>query len=638
MIRRLPSTLIVAVALLYSTQAFAQVARVTTAQRSTEKSAGDGAWQQAGVGANLSASDRFRTGKRSKADLKFRDGSLVRLGQLSYLEMRGAKQMNLVRGQLLFVALKPGRVLAGAAAAAIKGSVALIQYRNYKNSEGEESKVAEFYLYSGAMDIITALGTISLAPGQMVTVFPDGTYKVGVAPPLEYFGGEKNPVILEKPGKFVFVGSPEHQDWRDDPERIEREHNISTIFNPGGLGDMQGDAFPQPEPDKEPILEGEGFAAAARTLSKGSFSLSDGSNTLGRGNPSASALWSGALRGAVALPLEEPLRLAAAEPESRSALQTLEIIEDPALLAESGEFDLDASAAYAHLEEAERNLGRQIGGDIALLGAAANGGAYAYGARLHGYAAYDNWLLDAAYTPLRVHARFGDGSEKSTRDFSAITDLSLNYLHRLGDIQVGRQRFLSGPTQATLYGSLVRAGGREIMDAVRLFPRVGDNASLELAYLFDAFPNKLPYRISGNQTGFYARGATYQSYGNFGINVLRMQADVPDVAGVSVDFAIPVIRDSLEFYGEVGRDPYRRNLFTVGLTFPYVYERTGWDVFLEAAHLGDSRIIDGPPNEYTIRAYKKINNHLNVVTALSHFSGESTRFVVGFSLGARTSR
>ena len=631
MISWMRSTLLLfAGVILWSNASFAQVARVTASQRSTEKKSGEANWLSAGVGANLGGADRFRTGKRSKADLKFRDGSLVRLGQLSYLEMRGAKQMKLTRGQLLFVALKPGRVLAGAAAAAIKGSVALIQYKNYKNSEGRQTQVAEFYLYNGAMDIITALKTISLSPGQMATVFPNGSIEIGTAPPLQYFGGEKNPDILTKPNSLAFAGSPGQKDWRDDPERIERDHDFPAYFNSDNFGDVEGDSFPAPP--LPPVV----FQETPR-LFPGSPVL-QAASTLDNGQPSTGALQTQSpLLFSETTKFGSGVRLARADDDAPSdARSTLEIVD---AAVEEGEFDLDAGAAYKHLGEAELDDGHQFGGDASLLAAAASSGAYAYGARLHGFAARDKWFLDGAYTPLGVRAQFDENGGKRTRNFSAVSDLSLTYSDGWGEAQIGRQRFLSGPTQATIYGSLVRAGGREIMDAARISPRIGDNYSLEMAYLYDAFPRKLPYRISGNQSGFYGRLATYQSFGNFGLNVLKYSdSEVDDTTGATVDFSLPIVRDKVEFYGEVGRDPFRRRLTTFGLLLPFVYEKTGWDVYLETAKLRDSRVADAPPTEYSVRGYKRMSEHVNVVAALSHFSGQSTKFLIGFSLGARTSR
>jgi len=332
------------------------------------------------------------------------------------------------------------------------------------------------------------------------------------------------------------------------------------------------------------------------------------------------------------------LRLARAdEGEQSDVKNTLEIVEDAAL--EEGEFDLDASAAYAHLGDAKFDEGRMVGGDIALLGAAVSGGSYAYGARLHGFAAQDKWFADAAYTPLGIRSRFGDNNEKRTQNYSAVSDLTLTYTDAWGEAQIGRQRFLTGPTHVTLYGSLVRAGGREIMDAVRVSPRIGDAYSLDLAYLQDAFPRKLPYRISGDQKGFYGRLATYRAAGNFGVNLLKYSnSNIDDTLGATFDFSIPVVRDKVDFYGEVGRDPFRRRMTSFGVSLPIVYEKTGWDVFLEAAKLRDSSVAAAPPTEYSARAYKSLNEHVNLVASVSHFSGQSTRFLVGFSVGARSSR
>jgi hypothetical protein len=644
--RWMQSTLVAVAGLFLLTHtSLAQVARVTAAQRTTEKSASGADWQDAGVGADLSSSDRFRTGKRSKADLKFRDGSLVRLGQLSYLEMRGAKQMSLVRGQLLFVALRPGRVLAGAAAAAIKGSVAVVQYKNYKNSEGKDTEVAEFYLYSGLMDIVTALRTVSLKPGQMATVYPDGTIIVGVAPPLQYFGGELHPNILGKPNNNPFAGSKEHTGWRDDDERIERDHDYPILFNPDGFDNLQDGTFPQPTPTPPPVIgdgEGEGpitprfdlRAASTPALFAASSPAPSASGSTSDG------IGGNSFEGTARIEFPQEVRLAALEGESPVAQSTLQVAEDAALVGseKEGQFDLEAKPAYQHLGESNFDKGRQIGGDAALIGAGASNSAYAYGARLHGFYSNDNWFLDAAYTPLGVHARFEEDRKRS-RSLSAISDLSLTYTAGFGEVRLGRQRFLSGPTQATLYGSLIRAGGREIMDAVRFAPDIGDDKSLEVAYLYDAFPRNLPYRISGAQNGFYGRFAIYESFGNFGINVLKYSdADVDDTTGATFDFALPIIRNKMEFYGEIGRDPFRRNLRTFGLTFPWLYEKTGWDVFLETAHLSDARHAEAPPTEYAMRAYKKLSQSVNMVAAVSHFSGSSTKFIVGFSIGARTAR
>src|SRR5688500_392671 len=72
------------------------VATVTKVELVLEKRAGGaGAWVAAEVGDGLDINDRFRTGKGSKANLKFTDGSLLSLGQLSIVEFRSAKGVTL---------------------------------------------------------------------------------------------------------------------------------------------------------------------------------------------------------------------------------------------------------------------------------------------------------------------------------------------------------------------------------------------------------------------------------------------------------------------------------------------------------------------------------------------------------------
>src|SRR5690606_21342440 len=105
--------------------------------------------------------------------------SLLRLGQLSSVEFRSSKGVTLVGGQLLYVALKPGRVLAGAAAAEIKGSSLALRH----NPDG----TVDAELISGAVTISSALGSVDLKPGQGVSVLSDGKITpVRVASPSEY--------------------------------------------------------------------------------------------------------------------------------------------------------------------------------------------------------------------------------------------------------------------------------------------------------------------------------------------------------------------------------------------------------------------------------------------------------------------
>ncbi len=225
---------------------------------------------------------------------------------------------------------------------------------------------------------------------------------------------------------------------------------------------------------------------------------------------------------------------------------------------------LDTGAATSHLGDALGGSALTGVTDIELIGAVGDGGTQAYGGRLHTFLNRGPWSLDVALLPLKL--RFNTAAGRTTRDISAVSSATLTYTSPRGAIQVGRQRFLSGPTQAALFGSVVRQGARDTMDAVRISPNIGKGRHLDLAYLYDAFPRNLPYQVPGAQKGFYGRLGVETSRGNYGLNLLHYSnLSVPTTTGGSVDFVIPVMPGQVEFYSEIGRDPFRRGVTTFGL-------------------------------------------------------------------------
>jgi hypothetical protein len=746
----------------------AQQAVVAISQRITEKKVGDQNWTRAGQGAPLDANNRFRTGKRSKADLKFRDGSLLRLGQLSMVELRGAKNVQLLGGQLLFSMLKAGRVLAGGAAAAIKGSVGTIELR----ADG----YAVFTLYSGAMDVITPLATVPVAPGTQVIVAPDGTIsaprRVAILP---YAGGTLHPELVEAPVDAPFAGSSAHQLTLYDPARIALDNAValSHVLQPGQTVQtaLNGqDVYPtnqiQPlvpilnfydpfgappaehntpagtfsgtfgngsynitqvngAPVNFPALAFPGFAGqnftgtftgnyvlaapgqnAGQTVTftqndgtvstlvtfadpvtgtSGYSYVTPGGQTLtGTFNPSQgpfvrfAPLRFAPLRVAsLSLPLgrnggasfspgagptlfvqrhfgargerraqrettpgdaaanataNATANTAANAPTNAPTNAPMDIPAGAPVTPEDGTpIDLNLAAAYRHIEQVSTSGGRSRRGDVTVSGAYTDGGVNVLSAFLHGAASHDRLFLDGTLRPLRGQAN------GSSADLSTISDLSLTLRDWRGEAQVGRQRFLHGPAQITLFGSLVRQGGREVMDAVRLAPDLGPQRKLELAYIYDAFPRNLPYRIGGAQGAWYGRFGVHQRAGNFGLNLLRYNnTPVPSTLGYSLDFAVPLKRNEIELYGEVGRDMFRRRLTTLGLAFPGLYDRSDYDLYLEYSNLGTGS-APTPPRELAARVYRRFNENLSGVLALSHFSHLDTKVTLGLAFGSSDS-
>jgi hypothetical protein len=175
------------------------------------------------------------------------------------------------------------------------------------------------------------------------------------------------------------------------------------------------------------------------------------------------------------------------------------------------------------------------------------------------------------------------------------------------------------------------------MDALRVIPKLGKNASLEVSYLYDAYPRFVPYNVRGNQRGFYARLSTQQEFGNFGLNALRYRdTAIPNTTGFTLDFSLPVARNQLEFYGELGRDPFRRNLRTVGITLPGLYQRTGFDVYLEHARLGNSPASLGLRGETALRVSRSLNESVDLIASYNRYRGFGSTVLVGVSVGGRT--
>lgn len=185
--------------LVHVAHAQAPLARLTQIQQKVEVSAGKSAFRALSAGAAINRGDVVRTGRRSKADIKFGDGSLVRLGQLSSLEVRGPRQVEVKGGQALISWLSPGKIGTSYAAAEIKGTIVNVRVTD----EG-----ATFTLYEGATDVVTAKGRQTLKPGTAVTAQPDGTLSgLRAAAPIFFAEDGAQLDLKDAPKSGAFVGS-----------------------------------------------------------------------------------------------------------------------------------------------------------------------------------------------------------------------------------------------------------------------------------------------------------------------------------------------------------------------------------------------------------------------------------------------
>jgi hypothetical protein len=601
----------------------AQVARVASVQRTVEIRTGNGPWRKVGAGASLGINSSLRTGKRSKADMKFADGSLLRLGQLSSIVIQSAKGVRLTGGQVLYSALRPGRILAGSGSAEIKGSVGTVSF----DPATDNMSVTSF---AGEVDVTSGNGTtVSLAPGTEVTAGLNGTMSpVQAAAPFSFAGGSLVPELAGEPESAPYAGSAANVEARAAPEQVAVEQTLPQA-NPIVAGNLPGAGagvvFPT-DPPEEPESP-QPFPTAFPTLPPNA--LRGSLLSMGATRPSQQIR----IAQAPASPVSPTIPAA-------DAIGNIGNIGDAVApdvaINDLAVFDLDTRRAIEHLNEVERSRGRSSGAEGALITAVSDGGVVAYGARLRGFGTRGKFYYEGTLLPLRVRTGGADGG---TRDLSSIANAFVTYREERGEVQIGRQRFLSGPTQSSLFGSLVRQGGRETMDAIRIQPKLDDGLFLEAAYIYDAFPRNLPFQISGPQRAAYGRFALRRPQLNLGLNLFKYLSE-PSASkmGATVDFAIPLKSDVLELYGEVGRDSFGRRLTTAGLSFPGLFEKTDIDAFLEYAKLRPNGGVAAPPREVTLRLYRKFGESVNTVAALSHFRGSGWNFTLGVSIGARVGR
>jgi hypothetical protein len=453
---------------------------------------------------------------------------------------------------------------------------------------------------------------VALPPGKQVTALANGTLTaLRAAAPLAFAGGSPRSELTEKPERAPFAGSKENMRSRREPGRVAAEKNIDRSR-------------------REKIKD-----KAKGNNGNGNGNNGNGNNGNGNGNSGVDPLPDEDEDDDDSDDLTAGLIRTRQVPTDVSSVGTN--VARGSDVARDAILGLDLSAADAHFNEANRGTGSSSGFGVAVVGALGDGGTQVLGGLLHGYATRGQYYFDVELLPLRVSTR--SGGIRTTEDYSAVSSASVTYRERRGEVQAGRQRFLGGPTQVALYGSMVRQGSREIMDAIRVEPNIGAGQTLEVAYLIDAFPRNLPFRVSGRQGGFYGRYARRKKNLNLGLNLLKYtNAGVPDTLGATLDFALPVWKDKVEFYGELGRDPFNRRLTTFGLSFPGLYEKTDFDVYLEYARLQASGTAGRPPIELALRVYRKINKNADLVMALSRFYGTDTSFTVGLSLGAGTDR
>jgi hypothetical protein len=476
--------------------------------------AGSTTWEGVSLDAPLRPGDKIRTGKRSGAEIRFADGSTVRLGERTVVVFDASRYVRLETGLMWGDYLGAGRVEAENLQVDIERGRFLVG-----TEEGGNWRVE---LFRGAGR--------STFRGQTTPLVPN--------PGAQRFAnGQREPFFHHTPSGFhgdSLPGSQAHVNLQGASHRLLRDLE-ETALAPAGQTDIASQLGPANLLLIDPLLPPDppGFNRAARLNAQGYF---------------------------------------------------------------APRFDGN------------------------LIGFKSNRGGFV-GARLREYGVYRGHFWEVAVSPTTLF----DG------DWSAeLTDLNMVFhTDRAGDFTLGRQRFLQGPVQNTIVGTLMRQGGRDVQDALTWSPALKNSRlGAQVSYLVDAFPAGLPNAVRGKQTGWYARGAFQTDNGLVGLN-LTENTLAPRVGG-TVDFSVPVVRKRLDLYGELGRDTWGRDLRTLGAYFPALYQKYDLDLFLEYADLSDFGFTYR--NEYLLRAYRPLNDRTYGVLALDKRDGESLRFGAGLVL------
>ena len=207
-----------------------------------------------------------------------------------------------------------------------------------------------------------------------------------------------------------------------------------------------------------------------------------------------------------------------------------------------------------------------------------------------------------------------------TDEFDGDLDFSLDeaflaHRTRRAEWTLGRQRFLNGPVNNTEVGTLHDFGR---VASMRWRGRVRGGPQLDIALIdrAETYPG-----AAGEAA--YARAAHSVGPAIVGANVLWLFDEGP---GKSVDLSISPIPRHLDLYGEVGEDPTGRDLHTIGLYFPELYQTAGVDVFVEQAKR------QGFPSVFSVAAYKQVTGSGTAMLAIEKPSGHDWSVGAGFVL------
>jgi hypothetical protein len=578
-------------------------------------------WQDARLGAALEEGDRLRTGRRSKAGMRFRDGSAVRVDELSEVVVRsGTRDATVNRGALYGSYRGPGTVSGGYAVAAVKGTQFEFRTRGkatrvrcysgvvYVGTAGADVRAGAADAGTGNTLVDDALigqtrpwagTTLRLMSGpdagqqRTITGFDSATGTVTVDRPFDHPAGPgfdyllttqpDLPVVVLTPGTettvregrppspprrafpLAFAGGEEHP-WFD--ELVEGRAVAVYPGSPRHEED-QANAWVLDEAIEKTggLQEGFGDVNVLRQKPRPQQPSGGGAEIV-IGVPTAPT----GPTDQVPTPVTGPTNQVPAPTRTSSLARTASVTSVRSVAA--GASSLPFLVAAVGAGEARSAAGRP--------GALWDLEPYAFGADDGGTVGGQARLRGIAGRVMaQVGGRFADFAGNGETDLS---EASLLYRSgRWGDLKVGRQHLFVGPANNSELGTLM---GFNTADAALWNAPPGRRLGWSVGYLKDSAP------LQGDGfSGWYGRGQGTLGGGLWGVTLLTANRAGGGL-GASADFSLPLLRDRLDGYVEAGRDPFDHDLVTGGFYFPGLFQRTGVDAFLEYQSRGgfDDRV------------------------------------------------
>lgn len=563
--------LLVACALASAAAAQAPTAKITALALSVQHRVGaTGQWTASKIGTLLPAGSRVRTDGRSKAEIRFPDGSIVRMGPRSDLVIQAVtdRQMQLKYGTLWgkFVSGQGARIQGGSAVAAIKGTT--LDYSTIPHDDGTFTDTCNVYETEFGVDFITSAGVTPLPAGMGIKWRGSSSTRPGLQPGGQQPGGQQPDG--QQPG-----GQPAGQPPAPPTATPVPPQNVAAHLYVS-WSDLQTGTHTVTTPGTSAGRDFKtgGFAAqkVVNDALPGTFGEEEGDLEVIVGSASAA--------GSASRP--SPLMIA-----------NLPRIADSVV------------AATIHQTPSRELFGKRFYGPYI------NADAY-------GLWAEEDSIIGGRFRPSAVVGDFYlEVGANVFNDFDGGWDAQLSEAFALtrsdnSEITIGRQHFLEGPVNNSDLGSIL---GFDTIDAARIRRQLDDRWTIDFGIVLDY----LPFSCR-TTSGAFLRTQNAVGPGMLGLNLVY---DDEYDFGYGLDLAWPAIPGQLDVYGEYGNTSEKRAVSTLGVYFPGLYQSEDIDLFIERA------TRHGEADLWSLVAYQSVNDRLTGVFLLQKCGRDDPSFSIG---------